>query len=64
MTNSSATSSATIGMHIRRVPLETAAILADDASSVGRSRESHIRAILIDYARRIVSRRQKEGRRD
>lgn len=61
MTISSDTSTKTIGIHVRSVPVEAAEILADDAKTVNRSRESHIRAILIDYARRVAAKRQKEA---
>ncbi len=52
-----------VGMRLTRSNGETAEILADDARNVSRSRESHIRAILIDYAKRIQARRQKEAAR-
>lgn len=54
----------TTRLNLRSVPTWAADAIDAEADAKGLSREGHLRSIMIEYARRLIARRQKEGRRD
>lgn len=54
----------TTRLNLRGVPTWAAEAIDAEADEKGLSRESHRRSIYIDYARRLLAKRQKEAARD
>ena len=54
-TNTLPTDDDDLGLHIRNVPTWAVEALGDEARELHRSRQAHIRAILMEHARRYMT---------